>query len=60
MIKKIALFLFVVLGWVFFLVGSGIHPMLGFRDEWRAMRCDLIVYAEKRGADLTGIKECEE
>lgn len=60
MIRKTALFLFVVLGWVFFLIGSGMHPMLGFRDEWRAARCDLIVYAEERGADLADTRRCEE
>ncbi len=58
--RRTALFLFIVLGWAFFLIGAGIIPALGFHDEWRAVRCDLIVYAEKRGADLDGIKRCEQ
>ncbi len=60
--KRLAVFLFVVLGWGFFLLAAAaiILPALGLRDEVRALRCEVITYAESRGADLEGIERCEQ
>ncbi len=60
MMRRIALFLFIVLGWSLFLIGSGIFPTLGLRNELRAMVCDFNVYAEKRGMDTVSSEKCEQ
>ena len=58
-IKWAGVSLFIGTGWVFFLWAM-LLPALGLRDDIRALRCDMIAYAESRGADLTGVKRCEE